>query len=641
MLAQFRTFAKSPAAAVLLVLLIASFAVFGIRDVFKGKAVSSSVITAGSRTVSQADYKREFDGYKSRVEQESRQEIPLDVAVANGLDKQVMNGVAAREAFSEFLTKIGVRPSDNLVAMEIQKNPGFFDPLTGKFDKTGFERKLAENNLTPLRFDALIRDQLAQQQAVAGLAAGLRAPRAYTALAAIYGLENRDVGYFAVEPSSVPAPPAPTDAQLIAFMKSIASQITRPEFRTVTVVRFSPAQVGANLPVDPAELKKRFDFRKDTLSTPETRTVIQIPVRNPAAAQQVGQALAKGQDPAAVAKAAGVEAVVYSNKPETAIADRKVAKAAFALAPGQVAPVQGDLGPAIIKVVTATPGHPVTLEDVRPQLEAEIRKDAAKQKTYDLTQVYEDAHEAGSNLAQAAQKAGVAPVTLPPLSKEGRDLQGQPVPGLSQKLVDTAFGLPAGGESEIVEEGNGDYFAVRVEKITPPAMIPLEEIRPKVVAAVTNAEIMKRMQARADELAARVKKGESLDAVAASAGQKVVHVTGVDRQTAGQNTQVSQDLLGKAFGAKPGEVFTAENTHFGLVVGKLEVVRPGDVAVQAQMAEQMRQPMSQALFREIGETAQVAARKFVKVQVNPAMARSALGLPPLETTDAAKPGLAK
>ena len=288
MLAQFRTFAKSPAAAALLVLLIASFAVFGIRDVFKGKAVSDAVITAGPRNISAADFKREFDGYKSRIEQQQQQPISTELAAANGLDKQVLNGVASREALSAFLLKIGVRPSDKLVAAEIQKNPGFFDQMTGKFDKKSFESKLAENGLTPAGFDLLVRDQLAQQQVVAGLASGLRAPRAYTALAAIFGLENRDIGYFAVEPSSVPAPPPPTEAQLIAFMKEIAPQVTRPEMRTLTVVRFSPTQVGANLPVDPVELKKRFDFRKDTLSTPETRTVIQIPVKSPAAAQQVG-----------------------------------------------------------------------------------------------------------------------------------------------------------------------------------------------------------------------------------------------------------------------------------------------------------------------------------------------------------------
>ncbi|MDB5468123.1 MAG: rotamase family protein, partial [Phenylobacterium sp.] len=61
MLSAIRAFAKSWVAAVLIGLLIVSFAVFGIRDVFRNSA-PDAVITAGSRTITSTDFKREFDG---------------------------------------------------------------------------------------------------------------------------------------------------------------------------------------------------------------------------------------------------------------------------------------------------------------------------------------------------------------------------------------------------------------------------------------------------------------------------------------------------------------------------------------------------------------------------------------------------
>ncbi len=360
---------------------------------------------------------------------------------------------------------MGIIPSDKLIVAEINKIPAFFDQVSGRFDKKAYQQKLGENGLTPAKFEGVMRDEIAQQHVGTGLVAGMRVPRAYTAMGAIYGMESRDIAYFPVEPTSVPQPALPTDAQLTAFMKENSAQLTRPEFRVLTVVRFSPQLVGASLPVDEAELKKRFDFRKDTLSTPETRTIVQIPAKDPAAAQQIGQRLAKGEAPAAVAKSLGVEVLTYDSKPKTAIADRKVADAAFRMLPGQMAPVPGDLGLAVVKVVSVTPGRAVTLDEVRPALEAEIRKDAAAEKVYALTQAYDDAHQGGSTLAESAQKAGVPAVTIGPLTKNGRDQQGQPVQGLTQKLVETAFTLPAGGESEVEDAGGGEYFAVRVEKI--------------------------------------------------------------------------------------------------------------------------------------------------------------------------------
>jgi peptidyl-prolyl cis-trans isomerase D len=647
MLANIRAFAKSPAAAVLIGLLVVSFAVFGIRDVFKGRVAGNAVVTAGSRSLSPADFKREFDGYKSRVEQQVGQPITVEAAAANGLDRRVLEGLAGREAFAELVRKIGIVPSDRLIVQEINKIPAFFDQVSGRFDKKAYQQKLAENGLTPAKFEGIMRDEIAQQHVGTGLVAGMRVPRAYTALAAIYAMESRDIGYFPIEPTSVPQPAAPTDAQLAAFMKENSTQLTRPEFRVLTVVRFSPQLVSAGLTVDEAELKKRFDFRKDTLSTPETRTVIQIPAKDPAAAQQIGQRLAKGEAPAAVAKAVGVELLTYENKPKTAIADRKVAEAAFRMLPGQMAPVPGDLGLAVVKVVSVTPGRAVTLEEVRPALEAEIRKDAAAEKVYALTQAYDDAHQGGSNLAESAQKAGVPAVTIGPLTKTGRDQQGQPVEGLNQKLVETAFNLPAGGESEVEDAGNGEYFAVRVEKILPPAMPPLAEIKPQLTRVFMMREVAKRMQARADELAARVKKGESLDAVAASAGASVTRIPGLSRQNAAQMQGMSQDILGKTFTSKQGDVFTAENNHFGFVVGKLEAVHAGEGPTLARMAEDMRPQMSVALFRELADTARFASRQKVKVTADAARARAAIGLEPVDTKTAAKgakggkPALAK
>ena len=70
-------------------------------------------------------------------------------------------------------------------------------------------RRLADNNLTATAFESQMRDQISEQEAASGLIAGLHTPRAYAALAAIYTVESRDVGFFPIEPNSVPQPATP------------------------------------------------------------------------------------------------------------------------------------------------------------------------------------------------------------------------------------------------------------------------------------------------------------------------------------------------------------------------------------------------------------------------------------------------
>lgn len=632
MLTAIRNFAKSWVAAVLIGLLIVSFAVFGINDVFQGNA-RDAVIQAGDRVVSSADFRREFDAQKRRIEQQAGQPVPIELAVERGFDKQVLQLMAAREAFAALLSKIGLKPSDKLVVEEIAKIPAFFDPVSGRFDKTAYERQLAEGGFTTEQFEQMARDDIAGQMALTGIVAGVRAPRAMSALNALYGLESRDIAFFSVGPGSVEAPGAPTEAQLQAFMRENAAQLTRPEFRILTVVRFSPALAGAGaVAIDEAELKKRYDFRKDTLSTPETRTVVQIPAKDAATAQQVAARLQRGEDPAAVAKSLGVDLITYDNRPQTAIPDRGVAAAAFRMQAGQVAPVQSELGAQVVKVVSVTPGRVVTLEEARPALEAEMRRDAAVEKVLALTNAYEEAHTAGGTLAEAAQKAGVPTMTLGPVSQAGRDQQNQPVAGLNQKLMDTAFALPAGGESDLVEVSEGEYFAVRVERVIPPALPPLDAaLRAELSRVWTGRETLRRMQTRADALAERIRKGETVEAVAASTGAQVRRVAGLSRQSAGQNRELSRELLGQAFAVKPGEAFTARDVQFALLVGKLEAVRPGDPAMIAQVTEFGRDQMTMELFRELEESARAAARQSMKVRIDETRARAALGLETTET----------
>lgn len=630
MFASIRAFAKSWVAAVLIGLLIVSFAVFGINDIFRGTP-RDSVISVGGRNITSAEFKREFDAFKGRLEQQMGQPITLEMASENGLDRRIVDGLATRTAFSEMTKKMGIRVSPELVRREFQKIPAFFDPVSGRFDKRQFEKVVSENGMTPDQVVEDLGSQLAERHLDGGLVSGVRMPRAYAAMAAIYMTEARDISLFTVQPSMVPPPAPPTDAQLVAFMRENAAQLTRPEFRVLSVVRFSPEQVSAGVAIDPAELQKRYDFRKDTLSTPETRTLVQIPAKDQATAQVIVQRLTGGETPAAVAKAVGAEPILYENKPQSAVADRKVGAAAFRMPVDQVAAVQGDLGVAVVKILGVTAGKQVSLAEARPALEAELRRDAALEKIYALTQAYDEAHQAGASLAEAAQKAGVPSMTVGPVAKQGMDAQGRPVPGLNPRIMDTAFELPAGGESELVEAGNGEYYAVRVERIMPAALPPLAEVKPQLSRVWTLREIGKRMDAKAEELAARVRKGETLEAVAASAGAPVSRLASLDRASAARaGAELGQETLAAVFNAKPGEVFTAHNARSGVIVGKLQAIRAGQGPMLARMAEDARSQMNNQLFGEIQQASRLAARQEMKVKIDYNRARAAIGLEPVE-----------
>ena len=626
MITLIRAFARSWVALLLIGLLIISFAVFGVGDVFR-TPVPTEVVKAGNRTVSVETFRSEWDRTRQNLQVQTGQQITNELAVQERLDVRLLQSLADRQAVAALIERIGLRPSDALITAEIQKIPAFFDQLSGRFDRRLYQDALARNKMTPAMFEQSIRDDIAQSHLASGLVDGLRPPRAYGALAVVFAQESRDVLAFNVGPAAVEAPRPPSDSQLTEFMKANSEQLMRPEFRVLSVVRFSSAQVAGQVKITEADVRRQFEFRKDALNRPETRSLIQIPARDAGVARGLADRLGKGEDPAAVARSAGVEPVVYTDKPRSAVVDEKVAEAAFAMAQGEVRIVQGDLGVAVLRVTGITPGRNVTLDEIRPMLEAEARKTAAAEKVYALSQAYDDAHAGGATLNEAAAKAGVTVLTVGPVAEQGFDPTGRPVAGLSPRLIETAFRLPQGGESQIEEETQGESFVVRVDRIIPRALPPLDEVRQPLARAWMNQEMAKRVRAKGESLAEQVRKGQDIAAVAASIGARPARLAGLTRQGAEQGGPLSQEGFGAAFQATKGGVFVAANpAAFAVTVGRVETITPPAVADNARSVEDVRPQLGMAIFEELGAELPRYARSVLKVETSLELARQALGV---------------
>ena len=211
MFAAFRALFKSKLfTGVMFGLLVVAFIGLGIRGSSQGGgSVSNWVIKAGSRTVDAPEFKRRFDAEKMQLEQQNGP-ITIEQVALNGLDQQVLHVMAAQESLSALTQKIGISASDAQVAAELRKNTALFNQVTGQFDQQAYAQRLSEAGMTPAIFEGLLRDDLSNQHLAAGLGAGLRAPRIFTAWIGAYYLEQRDVSMFVLDPSNVAKPPPPT-----------------------------------------------------------------------------------------------------------------------------------------------------------------------------------------------------------------------------------------------------------------------------------------------------------------------------------------------------------------------------------------------------------------------------------------------
>ena len=628
MISLFRDFAKSKWAVALFVLLIISFAVVGgsQTDVFRTLG-PQHVISAGDRSVDAARFRADFERIRTNAQEQEGRPITLEDLVNENIHVRYLDAQTQRLGFLEWAARVGIRPDESLIIKRIREIPAFFNQVTGQFDQAQYEQTLAQQNYTPVMIEEEFRDAAVTEHFGSAMQAGIRSPRIFGALVAGRALELRDGRWFNVTQAMAGTTAAPTDAQLTAFLNENAAQLRRPEFRIASVILFNDA-AGSTPPAIPeARIVERFEFRKDSLSTPERRTFTTLTVPDRAAADRVAAALRAGQSPTAVAEANRVQPAEFNAQPQSAVPDPAVGTAVFGLTTGQVsAPIQGRVGFTVAKLTSVTPGAPATLEGVRSAIVAELQEEDAKARVFSRVEAYEKARSDGKSLADAVREIGARIVQLPPFTQDGRLPDGQPMNAPPQ-ILQNAYALSKGAESDVIDAGQGQYFVLRLDDIRPAALPTLADIREPLAQQWIQRENARRLTNKAEELAARVRGGEDIAAVARSAGAELTTRAGV-QQNAEAQTSLGEGVLGGLFGQGRGQVFTGPASQTAFVVGRVDAVRAPTPAIAAPIADQIRPRMAQDLINGAGEQLVAAAARSTKAENDPARAVEALGVTP-------------
>jgi peptidyl-prolyl cis-trans isomerase D len=574
-----RGFAKSWVSSIFLGVLALAFAMWGIGDIFQGRT-STDVASVGGRAISLENFQQEYRGEMRRRSQDG--EFTPEMARAMNLGQQVLDRSLIRAALDNIVNRLKLTVSDALVASQIRNMPQFKGPL-GTFDKQTFLQVAARNDFTEDSFIALIRADTARDQFVRAVQGSFEMPPGLVAAIYAYQSEVRGADYFELPESSIGTIAPPTDAQLMSYVKAHTASFSTPEYREVTYAIATPADVMGSIPqVTEAQIKQQYEAQKDTYNIPEKREIEQITFPTEADAKAARQKIDAGTSFVDAGKARGLkpDELSIGTQPQSAL-DATRGKAAFALAEGATSqPVKGPFGWVLMRVTKIVPGVNKTLDDVRGEITETLKKQLAGGKLVDIANTYQEAIDGGDTLADAAKKAGMRVVHLPSV-----DAQGLAADGTKANLPDDPDFLPQVTQAEVGEEGEPfqtkttNYYAIKVDGVTPPKLKPLDQVRARATDEWMTMQRQKRLEAKAKALAELATKDGTLANAAKTVGATVQKSPGLQRRATSDT--FSPALLSEIF-AKPARVGVYGPTAKGdgyavaLTTGVLHLLPPTD-----------------------------------------------------------------
>lgn len=564
-----------------LVLIVASFAFWGIGDVFRSGS-ADGVIKVGSGYVSAQEFSddwiREVANYRSILGESYKPELMQLMGVHN----KVLEGLIQRRLVQEEAKSLGLVVPDAYLAEKIRNDQAFFGD-DGTFDRATFNRVLTSNNLTEKRYLSLIGKDLLAATILQGALSGVTVTDAAAELAYRFESETRTADILIFPASLVKDIPAPTDEQLQAYYDEHADRFIAPELRSFSLIALDAEVLAKSINFSDEDLLVEYQKRIDHYQEPEKREVKQLLFDSEENARKAHEAIVSGSTLEKAGKKFG------AINPDTLLGDvtasgviPEAEKTVFGLKKDEYSdPIESSFGWHIFQVLNIQPKHTKPLKDVKDALIAELRAERLGNELYDLSSTLQDDLAGGVSITDAAKRVNATVQQFGPLDAEGKDANGKAVslPEQYGELLSTAFTLSEGETSTILETKDGSYYAVTLSELRPSEQRPLEDVKATVTEEWKTAEKLRLLKAKTTEATEALKTGDAKQVAKASGAELIADKTlkrgNVDL---GDGRTVPNVFISTLFTLKPGEITPAYQIGAEeFAIAKLERVIPADI----------------------------------------------------------------
>lgn len=363
-----------------------------------------------------------------------------------------------------------------------------------------------------------------------------------------------------------------TDEELNAEYTASPDAYRVEEKRRVRYIALDAATLRNSVTVTPAEVEARYRENLTTFSTPEQTRASHIlfategedeaEVRKQA--EEVLARVKAGEDFATLAREhsddgssqAGGDLDFFARGAMVPAFD----EAAWSLQPGETTDelVQTDFGFHIIRVTDRRPAQTRSLEEVRTQLEDQIRNEKARAEATRLAEAMADDITEPADLDQVAQQHGLT------VGDSGLFGRNEPLSGLgfAPAVSAEAFRLEPDQVSGALETMQGFAF-IAVAEVRPAHLPALEEVREQVREAVVEDKAVEVARSRAANLAGA---SGNFESAAKSAGATVQSTELITRGSALPEIGVSERVDQVAFALAEGNTSEPVVTDSGVVV---------------------------------------------------------------------------
>jgi len=609
---------------IVLAIIILPFALWGVDSYTGSRGKADAVATVNGERITQ----QELANALRQQQEKLRQQMGANFNPAM-LDNPEMKRAIMENLVTQRLMLLRAKDAKLIVADEqmarvIGGIEAFQD--NGKFDKKLYETVLANQGMSPLYFEARMRDEMLWQQMQDAYLQNGYASISVAEKIIRLNEQQRTVSTSPVSFQTFLAEVKVDEDALKKYYNQNMQEFQVGEQAKVEYVKFSMEDLLTKIEVSIDDVRKYFDEHQGEFGTPEERRAAHILISVPANASQAQQDAARekseqllqqirkipgkfaelasknSQDPGSAAN--GGDLGFFSRGMMT----KPFEDAVYALKPGEISGlVKSEFGYHIIRLVAVKPSKAIPFNEARESIVGKLRQQKAADRFAEQAEKFSNTvYEQSDTLKPAADLIG------------SRIEQGGWVNnGMAAGELWTAKMQQAIFSSEVtknkrntaaVEVAPNILVAARVLEYKPTAVRAFAEVRGVIQQKLQRQQALERATEQGTAILAQLQNG----------GKPKMSWSPVQTITRSQHGSLDAGLVKKIFQAH-SEKFPlyvgVEVPQTGYMLARIEAVKDGDSTVEekrTRYAQQLRQLTGEEIFRAY----MADARKNADIEMN-------------------------
>ncbi len=261
MLSTLRESAHGFFAKMLMLLLVLSFGIWGIGDIFRQGGGANTVATVGSTSISQREYQVALHRRQEELRQAMGASYKPEMLEKLGIESIIIDGLISDVLAEKEATALGIVVGDKEIRQAIASDPNFAD-RDGRFDKSIFLSVLNNNNMSEQQYVSGLRAAVTKKLLKDAILNGVEVPDELARALYRSRQEQRTANLYVLTASAIKQVPQATEKDIDTYYANHPEQFSAPEIRTVSYVVLKPADISSKIAVSEDEIKHAYEDRK-------------------------------------------------------------------------------------------------------------------------------------------------------------------------------------------------------------------------------------------------------------------------------------------------------------------------------------------------------------------------------------------